>query len=148
MANDPVLTDQHLLEGGHAQHDIVVLEKHEAPSNAQGNATFDPFKEYDRWRAKRVMEVLQMEYPGHFWAVISDRTQGIVKISIPILMGVNHWFVINEKTHDVSPGMVIVAGAEILERYNLARGRMNVGAFLETRQKHSKLLVPSREIPE
>jgi hypothetical protein len=147
MPADPVLTDQHLVEGNNAQHDIVVLEQHEAPANALGNATFDPWKEFDAWRAKRVMHVLQVEYPGHFWCVVSDNKQGIVKISIPILMGVGNWFVINQKTHDVTPGMVIVAGGEILERYGLTRGRMNVGSFLDAREKHSALVVPSRKVP-
>lgn len=148
MANDPVLTDQHLIEGGKGEHDIVILEKHEAPSNALGNAAFDPWKEYDAWRAKRVMEVLNAHYPGHLWCVVSDNAHGIVKISIPVLMGVGNWFVINQMTHDVTPGMVIVAGGEILERYGLERGRLKIGEFLEARAKHSALLVTSRKVPD
>jgi hypothetical protein len=80
--------------------------------------------------------------------VVSDRTQGIVKISIPVLMGINNWFVINEKTHDVTPGMAIVAGGEILERYGLERGRFKISEFLEARAKHSALLVKSRKVPD
>jgi hypothetical protein len=148
MPNEPVLTDQHLLEGGQGQHDIVILQKHEAPSNALGNPAFDPFKEFDAWRANKVMTVLNMEYPGHFWCVVSDKAQGIVKISIPILMGINNWFVINQRTHDCTPGMVIAAGGEILERYSLQRGQINTGAFLDARAKHSALVVPSRKVPD
>lgn len=145
MPSDAVTTRVELDTDG--AHDILMHETYEAPCDRYGRPEFDVYKDFDQWRARRVMAVLKTEYPGHFWAVQSDVKQGIVKIGIPILMGVCNWYVINEKQTPVTPGAVIVGGGEILEHYGLSRERFNLGAFLEARAQHSKLVMPSRAIP-
>lgn len=143
MPNDPVLLRQDVIEAeGGVKHDMVMLEKYEAPSDGD-----DPHKDYDRWVARRAMAVLKTHYPGHLWCVVSDAKQHILKISIPILMGVCHWYVINLRTHELTPLNLLEAGGNILERYRLNRGRFEEASFLDARAQHSALVRPSRRIP-
>jgi hypothetical protein len=135
-----------------AGHDMVMLTKYEAPAGEYlGNGKWalapDEYKDFDLWRARQIMTWLKTVYPGHFWAVVSDTAQGIVKIGIPILMGVQNWYVINLRQTELTIGTVTVAGGEILERYVLSRQRFNLGTFLDARRQHSALVVPSRRVP-
>ncbi|MGP0093131.1 MAG: hypothetical protein ACLPKB_24800 [Xanthobacteraceae bacterium] len=136
-----------MIEGDRGRHDILVLEKYEAPAGDDGGGAPDPFREYDLWVANGMMALLKAAYPGHFWACQHDTRQRIAKIGIPILMGVSNWMVINLKTHELTPGLVIASGGEILERYRLPRGRLEIGSFLDARARHSALVVPSRKVP-
>lgn len=148
MPLDPVLTRQHVIEAdGPVHHDQVILEKYEAPAGSDGLAAEDPHKDYDMWVARRAMALLKAAYPGHFWCVVSDAKHHILKISIPVLMGVCHWYVINLRTHEMVPRTVILAGGEILERYGLTRGALQEAAFLDARARHSALVVPTRRVP-
>lgn len=137
-----------------AGHDVIMVEKYEAPAGELDRETNryhlapDQYRDYDMWVARRAMALLKTTYPGHLWFVEVDHRQGIVKISIPILMGVTQFYVINLKTTELTPGEIIYAGGEILERYRLPRTRFNLGAFLEARQKHSALLIATRKVPD
>lgn len=144
MSGDPETTAETVVEGTNGRHDIVLVERHIAPSEGEE----DPVKDFDAWRARRVMAVLQHAYPGHLWAVDHDLKQGVCKISIPILMGICAWWVFNLRTHgELTKGMVIAAGGEILERYGLSRVRFNLATFLEAREKHSALVNRHRSVP-
>jgi len=103
--------------------------------------------ERDAAIAATMMKWLNRHYPGHLWGCIADTRQGIVKFNIPILMGMNNWWVVNLRTHDIIDGMRQGAG-QILERYRLRRGRFDLTTFLEARDKHSALVIPSRKVPE
>lgn len=143
MPQDAFTVRQDVIEEtGH--HDIVVLSKYEAPGDPE---TVDLFRDFDNWRAKRIFALLITHYPGHLWATQSDVAQGIVKIGIPILMGICNWYVINLKKTELTPGAIVVAGGEILERYGLPRGRLQIGSFLEARETHSALVNPGRAVP-
>lgn len=149
MPHDLVTTRQDVvLKDTHGGHDSVVLSKYEAPSGPDGEVAFDPFKEYDDWAARQVMATLRAHYPGHFWHVVHNCAQGVCLISIPILMGINNYIAVNLKTHTMDDKRSVVAGGEILERYGLLRGRLQLAPFLEAREKHSALVVPSREVPD
>lgn len=149
MPHDSVIERQDVLlrdtKGG---HDRVMLTRHEAPATPDGGVGVDLLKEYDEWAARQVMKTLESEYPGHCWRVVHDSFQGMCLISIPILMGINHYMAVNLKTHALDDHRVKVAGGEILERYGLKRGRFELTPFLEAREKHSALVVPSRKVPE
>jgi hypothetical protein len=148
MPADAVTVRQDVvLKDVHGTHDRVVLTKYEAPMESDGVAASDPYKARDIAVARTMMAWLEKHYPGHMWGCIADLAQGIVKFNIPILMGVSEWWVVNLRTHDVIDGMRIGAG-QILERYRLPRGRFHLASFLEARAKHSKLVVPSRKVPE
>lgn len=139
MPHDPVTVRSHVLQE-HGMHDMIVTEKYEAPASDDGGVAFDVHKDFDLWRARRVMALLKTHYYGHLWCVESDVKQGLVKISIPILMGIGWWYIINLSRTELTPKTVLAAGGEILERYKLSRGRFELGAFLDARAKHSPLV--------
>jgi hypothetical protein len=128
-------------------HDRLMLTQYEGRATEDGGIADDPFKERDIEIARNMQAWLNKHYPGHLWGCVSDLAQGIVKFNIPILMGVQHWWIINLKTHDVIDGLRMGAG-QILERYGLRRGRFDLNSFLEAREKHSALVVPSRKVPD
>lgn len=145
MPHESVLEKCHVVTG-EAHHDLVIQERYEAPCGESGEAVFDVHKDYDKWIANRTMALLKAEYPGHFWAVESDSKQHILKISIPILMGFMHYYVINLRQTELTPMAVLRAGGEILERYRLPRG-MFTDAFFDARRDLSKIVNKRRPIP-
>jgi hypothetical protein len=148
MPHDAVTLGHDVFEKDtYGQHDLVVTTKYEAPSGPDCEIIEDEYKEADMILAKKMMEWLRSRYPGYPWCAISDLRQGIVKFNIPILMGVQNYWVINLRTHTIADGIVEGAG-QILERYKLRRGAFQLAPFLDAREKHSALVVPSREVPE
>ena len=101
----------------------------------------------DQANAKWMMEVLQRHYPGNPWRTVHDGHNKMAYVSIPILMGINKYWAINLKTDELSEGLVMRCGGQLLERYGLSRQRFNLPSFLEAREKHSALVVPSRAVP-
>ena len=147
MPLDPVTEKQEVvLKDSHGGHDLVLFSQYEAPANADGGADHDPFRARDTEIAATMQKWLQKHYPGYPWGCVADFAQGIVKFNIPILMGMQNWWVINLRTTDIVEGMARGAG-EILERYNLRRGRFHLDSFLDAREKHSALVIPSRKVP-
>ena len=131
MPNDPKTVGfTHVPKGTFGAHDLAIQAKYEAPAGQDGLIDTDTFKLKDFEAAKAMSQWLQREYPGHFWACISDIRQGIVRFNIPVLMGLDKWYVVNLHTHDIIDGMRRGAG-EILERYRLKRGRFVLDEFLE-----------------
>jgi hypothetical protein len=94
-----------------------------------------------------MMEWLRRQYPGHLWATVSNLHQGVVMFNLPILTGVDEWFVINLRTHDIIDGLRLGAG-QLLERYKLKRGAFDLTTFLDAREKHSRLVDRFRKVPE
>lgn len=148
MPHDMITTRQDILQkDSYGGHDRVVMTKHEAPAGPDNEVLDDPFQAFDEWAAKQVMDTLERHYPGHCFRVIHDSKQGVCLISIPMLMGVNHYMAVNLKTHTMDDHRAVTAGGEILERYGLLRGRFQLTPFLDAREKHSALVVPSRQVP-
>ena len=148
MTQDPVIVGQTIMpKGDFGANDRVILHQYEGPSDSDGNPAPDPWRAKDAEVVKTMMRWLEKHYPGHLWGCVADLRHGIVKFNIPILMGVRHWWVVNLRTHDIVDGMRQGAG-QILERYRLNRGRFNLAQFLDARAQHSKLIVPSRLVPE
>ena len=151
MPHDPITVGlTHVEKDGFGQHDLALQAKYVAPASANDNGSIgldtDPFKLRDFEAAGMMSRWLQREYPGHFWAINCDLRQGVVMFNIPVLMGTDKWYVINLSTHDIVEGLKKGAG-EILERYRLKRGRLQLDQFLEARDKHSRLVLPFRKIP-
>jgi hypothetical protein len=144
-SSDPIPIRQTLMEGGFGQPDQVIKAEYEKSSGP--HAKFDQWAEYDVWVAARMLSILLSEYPGHPWRCRHDSIQGVALISNWILMGMGHWMAVNLKTHDLTPDLIIRMGGEILERYGLPRGKLELGSFLEARNKHSALVIKSRKVP-
>lgn len=147
MPHDPILIDQDVVIGDHGQHDSVVSTNYIAPSTADCGIAHDPYKDQDFALAHQVRHYLTTRFPiAYSWCVESDLAQGVVKFSIPILMGVSQWWVINLRTTPIERGVLMGAG-EILERYLLPRDKFSLPAFLDARARHSALVVPGRKVP-
>jgi len=102
-------------------------------------------RDYEMWVARSVFALLQRHYGGHLWFIDASVARGGVAISIPILLGGNWVYFI--KLADLTPGEVVRAGGEILERYRLPRGRFELGSFLTARNNHSILIHAAHEPP-
>ena len=115
--------------------------------NRDGEVLDDPFKGMDLANADWMSRVLRKHYPGVPWRCVYDGAQKMAYFSIPILMGVNKFWSINLKTDQLEEGLLMRAGGELLERYGMSRQRFNLNEFLDAREKHSALVVPSRKVP-
>jgi hypothetical protein len=100
---------------------------------------------YDLWVARRAFALLDAVYPGHGWDVVADSAQGYLGIRIPVLTGNNWAYLI--RWGDLTPIQIIRGGGELLERYRLPRGRIDVPAFLDARERGSILLKRSNKVP-
>jgi hypothetical protein len=136
-----------ILKDARGAHDMVALAKYEAPANAEGGIAYDPFKTMDMANAKWMADVLLKAYPGYPWRCVYDGHQKMAYLSIPILMGINKFWAINLTTDQMTDGLLKRAGGELLERYEIPRGRFELTPFLEAREKHSALVVPGRKVP-
>ncbi len=128
-------------------HDMVVRTQHEAPSGPDNEVIIDKHTRQDMASARWMMDVLMRAYPGRPWFVKHDGAQGMAYLSLPILMGINNVWAINLKTDPLTEGLLVRCGGAILERYSMSRQRFNLAEFLEAREKHSALVVPSRKVP-
>jgi len=76
----------------------------------------------DMAMAKSIAEALHKQYPGHLWMVNADNGNNIATVQ---LGGISGKFGFNIHLDKITAGMELImrAGGEILERYNLSRGR-------------------------
>lgn len=153
MPHDLETVGQTVVEkSGFGRHDMIMAERYEAPSAVNDNGdvvkAVDPYCKNDMELAKLMSQWLQKHYEGHFWATKADIRQGIVGFNIPALMGMDNWYVINLRKLKKDFIEELAEGAgQVLERYNLPRGRLHLPSFLEARAKHSALLLPFRQVP-
>lgn len=140
-----VVTERFIAEErGFGVHDATVMEQH----IAQPGGEADPFYEQDKLLTRLVYVYLKTRFPmGYDWRVQSDLAQGVLKFSIPVLMGVCDWYAVNLRRAGSLDRAVLLGAGELLERYNLSRSIFDQAAFLTARAQHSKLLVPGRPIP-
>jgi hypothetical protein len=129
-------------------NDRVMRTQYIAPADGDGGIADDIWKDFDIWAAKQVQNELEKFYPGHNFRVFHDSFQGVCLISIPVLMGINNFMAVNLKKSALDSERVMKSGGEILERYGLKRGGFELAPFLEAREKHSALVLPSRKVPE
>lgn len=124
---------------------------YEAPD---AGATPDPHRARDLALTKRVAETLERHYPSHPWMVEVSHAQGVVYISLPIIMRTNQKFVLHTDNLVSDPGLraVIRAGGEILERHNVPRSGFRLDDFLTARannpRNRPRLLVPEHYLPK
>ncbi|RLD78860.1 MAG: hypothetical protein DRJ15_10665 [Bacteroidetes bacterium] len=75
----------------------------------------------EQLQAKNIGEHLLKHYPGHLWAV--QVYQGLVIIKNLALSG-NWGFVLHQDKMDNDGKDIVRSAGELLERYNLSRGRL------------------------
>lgn len=109
----------------------------------------DPFKVWDDWAKREVMRVIDSKvpaYPG--WYVMVSGAQKIILISLRTLMGVDEFYAINLRTHELNDRTIVEACGQICERYRLPRDRVDLAAFLKARTAKSRLLYRWMKVPE
>ena len=81
----------------------------------------------DMATAKDYADALNQAYPGHLWAVNVQGAQGIATIHNLMLSGKYGYLIHLNKRYSASEARTkaVMAGGEILERFKVARGRMN-----------------------
>lgn len=102
----------------------------------QGEADkVDPHAGADVALAKRVGAVLEQHYPSQPWYVEVNHAQGVVLLSLPIIMRKNQKFVlhISRLASDPTLRAVVRAAGELLERHNVPRSGFRIDRFMEAR---------------
>lgn len=93
------------------------------------------FEKHDQILAKELGDLLFKHYPKYMWLVNVSSHQGVVQIMLGNVMGKYGFTIkIQNVIEDPSRKRVILAGGEVLERYNLRRGKASEGELesLET----------------
>ena len=82
---------------------------------------------YDLAMSKEIAEALNQQYPGHLWAVRVQGEYGVASIHNLMLSGEWGYRLLLDKNYSVSDlrTRAIKACGEILERFNVKRGRLN-----------------------
>jgi hypothetical protein len=96
------------------------------------DTSYSAVPDRDYTMAKNVATVLHKHYPGHLWAVSAQSDQGIITIYDLYLSG--KWgFVCHIADSQNDPNMkdIVRAGGELLERYNMARGKFKEQALTD-----------------
>lgn len=115
------------------------------------NAANDNLIAAEKRFGEDVLAILEQHYPSHFWYVVTDFRQGIAHISIPILMGPTQKYVLHlDRISDPTrlANAVKDAGGEILERFRIPRGSLDLGLsqFLDARENLAVKL-PKQSVP-
>lgn len=82
---------------------------------------------YDFSKSKDIAEALNSQYPGHLWAVRVQSQQGIATIHNMALSHTHGYVLKLDGVYSAShlTQRAIHAGGEILERFKVARGRVD-----------------------
>lgn len=82
---------------------------------------------YDMARSKDIAEALNAQYPGHLWAVRVQSKHGIGTIHNMALSETHGYVIKLDGLYSASQlaAKAIYAGGEILERFKVARGRVD-----------------------
>lgn len=82
-------------------------------------------------QAKNIAEYLHKHYPGHLWAVMVEK--GIITIKNLALSG--QWgFILHQDKIDNDGRDIVRAAGELLERYNLHRGKLKENEFMDLKR--------------
>ena len=76
--------------------------------------------------SKHVAETLDKHYPGHAWAVMANIETGIVTIrNLKLSSKMGFILKMDDLATDPTMRLVVKAGGEFLERFNISRGMAN-----------------------
>jgi len=130
--------------------DVIIPQQHQAAPNIpdsfkmrgqEGNILLA--NEYDAkqdtadiFLAQQIADALEQAYPGHLWAVNVQGEQGIATIHNMMLSGRWGYVMHLDKRYSASDTVraAKLGAGEILERYNVARGRINYDSMTDLKQ--------------
>ncbi len=85
--------------------------------------------------AKTVAEVLDKHYPEHLWAVDADVETGMCNIRNLNLDGEFGYSIrLDDLINDSKLKIVVIGGGELLERFNLSRGKLKQHELTDLKQ--------------
>ena len=90
----------------------------------------------DIFLAQQIADALEQAYPGHLWAVNVQGEQGVATIHNMMLSGRWGYVMHLDKRYSASDTVraAKMGAGEILERYNVARGRINYDSMTDLKQ--------------
>lgn len=99
---------------------ILLTNEYMTPEDAESEA-------YDFSKSMEIAEALNKHYPGHLWAVRVQGKQGIATIHNMALSDMWGYVIKLDPLYSASylNDKAIKAGGEILERFGVARGRVD-----------------------
>lgn len=123
--------------GKRHDRDMLAVSMYQGPLDGSP----DLYAKFDMWCAGQVYGILQKHFPGYPWKATCDMAQGMITISIPVIMGptLNYGVRIQEWESMPTKGeqMIIQGGGQLLERFNLPRNGFEAASFLKARDnKH------------
>lgn len=127
MSGAPVLRNQTYSDRTRQTHRTAIQSYH--VPNADGSP--DPYEARDNAIKTAIGVWLFTAYPGHFWKIEANSAQGIAWITIDLLLG--NWKYVFKLDKEITREMVIEAGGEILERFNIPRSGLRIEDFLTAR---------------
>jgi len=104
------------------QANLLIANEHQARQDALDIDT-----------AKAIAEALNAQYPGHLWAVNVDGAQGVASVHNLMLSGTWGYRMHLDKRYSASDlrRAAILGAGELLERYNVARGKADLDLLAE-----------------
>lgn len=97
----------------------------------------DLYAKFDMWCAGQVYAILEKHHPGYPWCAQCDAAQGMISISIPVLMGPTLKWALKLKEWETlathGEKMVKDGAGQLLERFNLPRTGFEAASFLKAR---------------
>lgn len=102
------------------QNNILLTNEYFSPEDAAAEA-------YDMAKSKDIAEALNQHYPGHLWAVRVQSKQGMATIHNMALSDKWGYVIKLDGLYSASSlaARGVLAGGEILERFKVARGRVD-----------------------
>lgn len=120
------------LDRSAGEADTLVFTTNE--THGEGGREGDPHAAWDDRVARAIGRVLHGHYRGHCWNVWVSRAHGIAKIWISVLMNPQTPYVLR-LSESITPGDVMRAGGEILERYGIPRSGVDFAAIADARAR-------------
>lgn len=110
----------------------------------------DPHFEADQRMANRIMQTLQMHYPGHPWFVeVSHHNKvGIAKIMMPGFTQWSYVLHLSDLKNDPALKTVVRAGGEFLERYRLPRCGIDFASYMSAMNRYGGIFRQKQRPPE
>lgn len=126
------------------------VSNHESTLAWNEHNQVDPHYVADQDMANRIMQVLQMHYPGHPWFVeVSHHNKvGIAKIKMPGFTSWSYVLLLSDLKNDPALKAVVRAGGEFLERYRLPRTGIDFASYVNAMHQHGGIFRQKLAPPE
>ena len=117
----------------------ALKKMYHSPDGGETTPANDPMIAAEMALARSIMEILQEHYPGHFWNVKVDARQGVAEIRHATRMLSSQCYCLHLSKVQGNPNALVhyvkAYGGEILERFRIPRGVLDIAAYCESKNK-------------